>query len=830
MPFNPEFSSLAQPTQEISTQGWYITDVVYGIKEDEVPWMLAQGYEVINAYTDIAHGRVFKMERREMQNDVVVDTLLESFSEAYNQGRESNETRYQDIVKGMTELIDCHRTETEAISDDTEFKGTITSVITELDELLDGQPTFAEWNESVEKLKSAIDEYDIESAAALARYVDTLGQFSTGLPTIAEFTSIVDKLDGKTDDFDTDSLLTGQFAAYLTDIAGLTGDAPELSDFISGIEILDSKLDEYDTQIASLRSKYQLDTSKIETKIDEGLAKVASALATYRSQVQNLDAEQAETEASIKATLAGEATTMDSHIVAVNGHLDDLAQNYIAHLNAVDTAIDISEAAVSEYALEARSIADAMEAAQSTHEASIAGLLAEMTSSFAGRTTTLTGILSTLVTDYSSHAATATGFLDGLGVEELDRINEKFDNLNAANRQSLTQRGLYSSAIVLQMETQVERDRDAAIQELNDRLNREKFENQHRLFEQQAGMRDKHLTVYTGIQTLEQQILQAKSEVEGTLNARSMQSRELSATTRRSIADLRGDVASLESQMRESFARISQDAKNQVLSGIEQLQAIRLQKTQADTSAHGQIFDNIAGVFERRLSGEDQFARLDASLRESQQSTLSRLEDLGQAWSRVEAGMLEAGIQARSSSANVAADVRGRYHDIVLRQKVAAVEGRLAAITTKASTLEAGLRARGVAANVASDVRRTYYDLILRHKLAESEANRANVTVTIDSLRSGMAARTDVTRTDADLRTAYYDLLLRQKVGIGSEKLKAALAKSDLLTRHIDERNRVAMALFGFVERREDSYPGVGSMAQVAASLGESGTSAWRSA
>lgn len=120
------------------------------------------------------------------------------------------------------------------------------------------------------------------------------------------------------------------------------------------------------------------------------------------------------------------------------------------------------------------------------------------------------GLAALLLSDFNSHESTATAFLTGLGTTELARINERFDNLLASNNQLLANRGFYSSAIVTQTETQVERERDEAIAELNDRLNREKFENQHRLYEQKYRMR-------LGTLDVSYRALQGASEV---LNAR----------------------------------------------------------------------------------------------------------------------------------------------------------------------------------------------------------------------------------------------------------------------------------------------------------------------
>jgi hypothetical protein len=99
------------------------------------------------------------------------------------------------------------------------------------------------------------------------------------------------------------------------------------------------------------------------------------------------------------------------------------------------------------------------------------------------------GLAATLLADFTSHESTATGFLTGLGTTELARINEKYDNLLASTNQKIMNQGFYQTPITAQNEIQVERDRDEEIAALNDRLNIQKFENQHRLYEQKYKMR-----------------------------------------------------------------------------------------------------------------------------------------------------------------------------------------------------------------------------------------------------------------------------------------------------------------------------------------------------
>jgi hypothetical protein len=93
-------------------------------------------------------------------------------------------------------------------------------------------------------------------------------------------------------------------------------------------------------------------------------------------------------------------------------------------------------------------------------------------------------------TDYSTHVPTATGFLTGLGATETARINEKFTASLATQLQQLTDRGLYSSGVATDITARNTRDWNEELVALNDRLNREQWENQHRLYEQQFRMKE----------------------------------------------------------------------------------------------------------------------------------------------------------------------------------------------------------------------------------------------------------------------------------------------------------------------------------------------------
>lgn len=85
---------------------------------------------------------------------------------------------------------------------------------------------------------------------------------------------------------------------------------------------------------------------------------------------------------------------------------------------------------------------------------------------------------------FLQHDPTSRAFLDDLGATELARINEHFASSLSTQLQQLTDRGMYSSALVTDITARSNRDRDEQIQQLKDRLNREKLDNDHKLYEQ----------------------------------------------------------------------------------------------------------------------------------------------------------------------------------------------------------------------------------------------------------------------------------------------------------------------------------------------------------
>jgi hypothetical protein len=112
--------------------------------------------------------------------------------------------------------------------------------------------------------------------------------------------------------------------------------------------------------------------------------------------------------------------------------------------------------------------------------------------------TDVDNVLNDLSDDFAAHEPAAKGFLDDLGATEEARIIEKYAASLATQTQDLTDRGLYSSDLISAITQRNLRDREEEITALKDSLNRQRFDNQHRTYEQQVALRQRTLAGHEG--------------------------------------------------------------------------------------------------------------------------------------------------------------------------------------------------------------------------------------------------------------------------------------------------------------------------------------------
>ncbi len=178
------------------------------------------------------------------------------------------------------------------------------------------------------------------------------------------------------------------------------------------------------------------------------------------------------------------------------------------------------------------------------------------------------GVLAQLELDYSEHADLARGFLTGLGTTELARINEKFAASLATQTQQLVDRGLFSSAVILDITERNTRDKDEEIAALNDRLNREKLANQHTLYGQQVALRGQTLAGKERLHALAQEVLRYRqAQTMGNAAAEtSHRSRAIAEMMGISMARLQGLQGRHEDNMRLMAYQLEE--RNKLLIGL----------------------------------------------------------------------------------------------------------------------------------------------------------------------------------------------------------------------------------------------------------------------
>tara|TARA_Y100000593_G_scaffold78495_2_gene145794 strand:- start:1405 stop:2328 length:924 start_codon:yes stop_codon:yes gene_type:complete len=87
-------------------------------------------------------------------------------------------------------------------------------------------------------------------------------------------------------------------------------------------------------------------------------------------------------------------------------------------------------------------------------------------------------------------------------------------------------------------------------------------------------------------------------------------------------------------------------------------------------------------------------------------------------------------------------------------------------------------------------------------------------------------------RTKADItlrKNQIYVDILRMRAGLIESKMSLTDSQQQFQRYHLSERNGILVGLMEFVERRNDGYPDMSALAQLTASLSESGAATWTS-
>ncbi len=125
-----------------SVSSWYSSEATIGIfNESELAWLQAQGWRVQSAVTentDTGTRTSYGLTRRIVKPESVLSSLVASYVTAYNEGRQLNDQRYDDLVTLYLSVLDktedtFNAQETADATYETLIASIITSVGTDFD-------------------------------------------------------------------------------------------------------------------------------------------------------------------------------------------------------------------------------------------------------------------------------------------------------------------------------------------------------------------------------------------------------------------------------------------------------------------------------------------------------------------------------------------------------------------------------------------------------------------------------------------------------------------------------------------------------------------------
>ena len=97
----PDYITDTDPTdaKAKTVSSWYKDESASGVSEDNVAWMIAQGWRQDGAEKKDDEGnKTFTMKRRQVDSEKLLQSLVTDYTTAYNEGRFLNDLRYDEIV------------------------------------------------------------------------------------------------------------------------------------------------------------------------------------------------------------------------------------------------------------------------------------------------------------------------------------------------------------------------------------------------------------------------------------------------------------------------------------------------------------------------------------------------------------------------------------------------------------------------------------------------------------------------------------------------------------------------------------------------------------
>lgn len=390
-------------------------------------------------------------------------------------------------------------------------------------------------------------------------------------------------------------------------------------------------LEAMDARLADLETNAAANAVTIGTLLTEQDTNLSTYISSYDNKLTEMDQNATAHIAAVLAEANALDAVLDDHVTAYSSQFDLLAANYTAHLADIDALLVNVSANVTTFVADVSEILNLLDSDYETVSADLGAIRANagtlidnhvldyqvvleaLATDYAAHAPITRGVIDSLSTDYTTHVSTATAFLTGLGTTDLARINEEFASKLSVQLQQLVTNGLSTSTLITDITERNHRDRDEQIQMLNDRLMREKFDNQHRLYEQQRSMRA--ATVDNQHRLYEQQL--------------GMRTRTMDALSQ--LHSVRQEVLKYQASLISGVHALLQDVRTRTLSGKQAILAAKDANERLGIEVQSQLYARLQDVRQRTIESLDRIYQLrDVFAKWSITETHKRYEQLQQ--------------------------------------------------------------------------------------------------------------------------------------------------------------------------------------------------------
>ncbi len=522
------------------------------------------------------------------------------------------------------------------------------------------------------------------------------------------------------------SLYLSDLTSYMDAVNVLIED--NQSSLVADAAVATTALTAMDTKLSDLETNVGTSTTTIEGLLTDQAGYLSTFLAAFVAKRAELDTNYATHLAKIELLLQDVDADLSTFEGSQATQLAALSAAYTAHESTLGTLLSTAGTYLSGIATDITDVLTDIASDYIDVETEISALLVTGDTKLAAHVSDYDSVLAQLESDYILHEAVATAFLIDLGMTESARISAKFAASLSTQLQQAVDRGLYSSQFAIDLTARNTRDHNEEIVALNDRLNREKVENQHHLYSQQVTMRQGTMAGKSRMHGLQQELLRYQAS---------------------QIVGLHG---------------LQQSLRDRTMAGKQALYAIRDANTRLNLEVKNQLYSEGAAMRRVLIDEAARLQQLSQTITQFNTGQRDRLLEQIQTIVTQHTAGLDRQHTAEQSVSGAAVSER----NILLQQLQDAVKGvvtgkdRYAAMTMQnASTMAEH-----------------------RHRMV---VERMNETV--------MRRDGGQKKHDEDMQLMAYQL---------------------------DERNKLLIGLYGFVERREDVGPSLEDLSKLATSLADS--------